>query len=121
MRSSDERIAKYTAKLDSGVIANRFGALKDSMIEQVTAAFASLSADETATKAILTAAGVPVIQIASYLSYSRKLHGLKNKHSGAILANEAQLVKNLWSAESRGLSGAVCIDIASGVYGIALT
>ncbi|MEM2614617.1 MAG: hypothetical protein QXO15_10435 [Nitrososphaerota archaeon] len=121
VRDAGRRTAKYSAKLVGDVVKNRFDAMRDMMVEQATDRFANLVEKEEATKSILVNAGVPSTQVPFYLSYSRELWGLTLKHTGAILRAEAQLAKDKWASAARGLSGALLIQIASGVYGISLT
>lgn len=118
VRDSTRRTAKYSAKIVGDVIKNRFDALKDSMVEQVTDQFALLVAKETAVKNLLTGWGVPTPLIPFYLSYGRELYGITKKHSGAVAQKEACLATKKWKDPARGLNAYYLQVIASDVFGL---
>jgi len=67
VRSAEQRIRKYDAKVDPEIVKMRFAQMKPNMVNYATDAFASLVAMEEAVKTILDAQGVLIGQ---YLSIS---------------------------------------------------
>ena len=116
VRSSTYRTSKYSAKLVGDVIKNRIDAQRDSMVAQVGTRFADAEAVEVATKALLTGWGISVVEIPSYLSYSRKCMGILNKHSGTIAHDEICIAHDVWVA--RALDTYYCQVIAMDVHGV---
>jgi hypothetical protein len=116
VRSSDARINKYGAKIVGDVVKNRVDAQKTYMVDQATDRFAELTAIEEAINAKLGPWGVHSITKPFYLSYGRKLYGLKRKHSGDTLVEEACIATHAFS--ERGLDVYYLQLIAMDVFSI---
>jgi len=120
VRNPSRRIAKYSAKIVSSVIKQRFSDWKDSMVAQVTEKFTDLANLETQAKDILEAAGVSSIDIPFYLAFVRQLYRITQTHgTGTIATNEATLYYNTWVA--RGLVSTTLQSLASNLFGITIT
>ena len=116
VRKASDRINKYTAKIVGDVIKNRIDAQKDFMVAQADTQFDMLAAEEQSISDYLDPLNVNVMQKPFYMSFGRKLHMLKGKHSGATLITEACIAAIAWS--TRGLDLWYLQSIATNVYSI---
>lgn len=119
VRSAELRRKKYDLKVVPSVVADRFTALKPSMLEQVTTKYTDLVTMETDVKTkVLEPAGVATIQIPFYLNYARQLYSLTQRFSGKSLEIEAKIAHDKWVA--RGLTSDTLKAIAE-LFGITWT
>lgn len=116
VRDATYRTSKYAAKIVGDVIKNRFDALRDSMVEQVTNRFADLVSAEQATKNLLVGWGVPTVQVPFYLSFARQCYKITQKHAGDIAKDEICIRYNSWV--SRGLEPYYLQRIALDVFSV---
>lgn len=116
VRSAVYRTSKYSAKIVGDVIKNRIDAQKDSMVEQATAAFASIEAAETATKELLQGWGVNTMLTPFYLSFARQCYSVTMKHTGATAVKEICIKANAWL--ERGLNIFYLSEIAHDVFSV---
>jgi len=120
VRDPIRRIAKYSAKIDSTVVSERYKAVKPLMTEQVSNLYGQLVEVEAKVKAVLEGvSGMKVIEIPAYLSYSREVWRALRTHAGNVGVAEAQAIKDKW--KGRGLTDATLKKIATDVFGITLT
>ena len=105
------RARKYDAKMDSTVIAARFAAQRDGMVEQMNAASAELSEVERKAKIVLEEQGVSVVQIPMYLDFARQCYKIGKNHLEATRTNEVYYKYLVWLG--RGLNGAILSAIAA--------
>lgn len=105
------RARKYDAKMDATVIAARFAAQRDGMVEQMQAKSAELSEVERKAKIILEEQGVSVVQIPMYLDFARQCYKIGKNHLEATRTNEVYYKYLVWL--NRGLNGAVLSSIAT--------
>jgi len=104
------RTRKYDAKMDATVIAARFAAQRDSMVEQEASMFAELSEVERKAKIRLEEAGVSVVQIPMYLDFARQCWKIGKNHLEATRVNEVYYKYLVWL--NRGLNMTVLTAIA---------
>jgi len=116
VRSDSYRTSKYAAKMVGDVVKNRFDALHDSMVEQVTNKFRDLVTAETAAKALLNSWGVSTTLVPFYLSFARQCMSIANKHADEIALDEICIRFDSWV--SRGLNTWYLQQICLGVTGI---
>jgi hypothetical protein len=116
VRSAEQRIRKYDAKVDPEIVKMRFAQMKPNMVNYATDAFASLVAMEEAVKTILDAQGVLIGQYPFYLSFAREIWRLKNKFGGQTLFSECDIATAKW--RSRGLDPTILNTIKRDVFGI---
>lgn len=110
MRNPVFRTRKYDAKMDATVIAARFAAQRDSMVEQEASMFAELSEVERKAKIRLEEAGVSVVQIPMYLDFARQCWKIGKNHLEATRVNEVYYKYLVWL--NRGLNMTVLTAIA---------
>lgn len=111
MRNPVFRTRKYDAKMDATVIAARFAAQRDSMVEQEASAFAELSEVERKAKIVLEEQGISVVQIPMYLDFARQCYKIGKNHLEATRTNEVYLKAIVWSG--RGLNGVILASLAA--------
>lgn len=116
VRSATYRQSKYAAKLVGDVQKNRIDAQRDDMIAQTGTQFGNIEAIEIATKNDLTAWGISVVLVPSYLSFARECYGITKKHSGAIAHDEICIAHDKWNA--RGLLSWYLQQIVMDVFAI---
>lgn len=114
VRDAARRITKYTAKIVGDVVKNRIDALKDSMVEQVTDMFPLLATMETQVATKCDAWGVHSIQKPFYMSYGRRLFGIKRKHSNLVAIEEACIATHAFI--ERGLDAYYLMVIADDIF-----
>ena len=115
VRPAANRINKYTAKIVGDVVKNRIDAQKDLMVAQFDPQASALAAEEAQIAAYLDPLGISPMLKPFYMSYGRKLHMLKRKHTDETLHDEACIATVAWS--SRGLDlfhlATICLNIYS--------
>lgn len=91
------RRKKYESKIDGDVVKQRFAAMKETMQEQVDAAFTELASLEDSVKTeILEPEGIPSVFIPAYLNVARQIWKLTKRFTGKTLEVEAHIVANKW-------------------------
>jgi hypothetical protein len=116
VRSAIYRTKKWNAKVDPSIILDRFVKQKDIMAEQIEPYLREVSTKEILVKELLEKKGIPTIQIAFYLAYTRELIG---KTFGSLtsetLRNEELALRSKWV--NRGLDDSTLQEIAK-IFGI---
>jgi len=97
VRSATDRINKYTAKIVGDVVKNRVDAQKDLMVAQAEPEFTQITTEETQIAAYLDPLGISPMLKPFYMSYGRKLHALKRKHTDETLHDEACIATVAWT------------------------
>jgi len=120
VKTAEQRVRKYTAKIDADVVRSRIAAQKDHMTEQMEARAAELATIEKNIKAILENQTTPIYSafIPMYLNVGRELYKLQKKFTGSTFSAEAKVVLDKWNA--RGLTGTVLQAIAE-LFGVTWT
>jgi len=116
VRPATDRINKYTAKIVGDVVKNRIDAQKDFMVAQAAVQFAQLATEEAQIAAYTDPLGLSPMLKPFYMSYGRKLHALKRKHTDVTLHDEACIATVAWS--TRGLDLFHLATIALNIYSI---
>jgi len=116
VRSATDRINKYTAKIVGDVVKNRVDAQKDLMVAQAEPEFTQITTEETQIAAYLDPLGISPMLKPFYMSYGRKLHALKRKHTDETLHDEACIATVAWG--TRGLDLFHLATIAQNIYSI---
>jgi len=116
VRSATDRVNKYTAKLVGDVVKNRFDAQKDFMVAQAEPEFSAIATEEAQVAAYCDPLGISVMLKPFYMSYARKLHALKRKHTDDTLIDEACIATVAWG--TRGLDLFHLATIAQNIYTI---
>ena len=116
VRASADRINKYTAKIVGDVVKNRVDAQKDFMTAQFGTQAQLLAAEEAQIAAYVDPLGISPMLKPFYMSFGRKLHMLKRKHTDVTLHDEACIATVAWGA--RGLDLFHLATIALNVYSI---
>lgn len=116
VRSAVDRTNKYTAKIVGDVVKNRIDAQKDFMVAQATIQFSQLTTEENQIAAYLDPLGISPMLKPFYMSYGRKLHMLKRKHTDETLHDEACIATVAWG--TRGLNLFHLATIAMNIYTI---
>jgi len=116
VRSAVDRINKYTAKIVGDVVKNRIDAQKDLMVAQAEPEFSALATEENQIAAYLDPLGISPMLKPFYMSYGRKLHALKRKHTDETLHDEACIATVAWG--TRGLDLFHLATIALNIYSI---
>ena len=111
-RDAEGRLPQGSSELAAQV-------LKDpSVVARVQAAFDGIHAMEAEVRAVLNAAGVPVILYLYYLDFGRELWKLTNRVSGRAAVSEAAILRDKWQA--RGLAPEVLRKVSFDVFSIKL-
>lgn len=116
VRPAANRIDKYTAKIVGDVVKNRIDAQKDFMVAQAGTQFSQIAAEEAQIAVYLDPLGISPMLKPFYMSYGRKLHALKRKHTDVTLHDEACIATVAWG--TRGLNLFHLATIALNVYSI---
>ena len=114
--SGARRGAKYAAKIVGDVVKNRIDAQKDFMVAQASVQFSALATEEAQIAAYLDPLGISPMLKPFYMSYGRKLHMLKRKHTDETLHDEACIATIAWS--TRGLDLFHLATISMNIYTI---
>jgi len=116
VRPATNRIDKYTAKIVGDVVKNRIDAQKDFMVAQADTQFDQLATEEAQIAAYTDPLGISPMLKPFYMSYGRKLHMLKRKHTDDTLHDEACIATVAWG--TRGLDLFHLATIAQNIYSI---
>lgn len=116
VRAATDRINKYTAKIVGDVVKNRIDAQKDLMVAQAEPEFTAITTEENQIAAYLDPLGITPMLKPFYMSYGRKLHMLKRKHTFDTLHDEACIATVAWG--TRGLDLFHLASIANNIYSI---
>ena len=116
VRSAINRINKYTAKIVGDVVKNRIDAQKDLMVAQAAPEFTAIAAEENQIASYLDPLGISPMLKPFYMSYGRKIHALKRKHTDATLHDEACIATVAWG--TRGLDLFHLMTICGNIYSI---
>lgn len=103
VKSSAQRIAKYTAKVSGDVTKNRIDAQSSAMGTNYNASILDYAAIETSVGTYLDGLGITVALKPSYLSFARACLKKTKRHSGQTLHDELCMEVIKWSSTSRGL------------------
>jgi len=116
VKSSADRLNKYTAKIVGDVVKNRIDAQKDFMVANASSHFDALATLEAKAAAYCDQNGINVMLKPFYMSLCRKVYNLMNKHTGTTLRDEVCIAVAAWN--SRGLNEAheVAIILAANGY-----
>ena len=116
VRSAPNRINKYTAKIVGDVVKNRIDAQKDLMVAQFAPEITAITAEENQIASYLDPIGISPMLKPFYMSYGRKIHALKRKHTDETLHDEACIATVAWGA--RGLDLFHLATICQNIYSI---
>jgi hypothetical protein len=116
VRPATNRSDKYAAKIVGDVVKNRIDAQKDLMVAQASIQFSALAAEESQIAGYLDPLGISPMLKPFYMSFGRKLHALKRKHTDITLHDEACIAVVAWGA--RGLDLFHLASIAENIYSI---
>ena len=116
VRGAADRINKYTAKIVGDVVKNRIDAQKDLMVAQFGPQVQQIAAEEAQIASYLDPLGISPMLKPFYMSYGRKLHALKRKHTDVTLHDEACIATVAWGA--RGLDLFHLATICGNIYTI---
>ena len=116
VRAASDRINKYTAKIVGDVVKNRIDAQKDLMVANASPEFDALATEEAQIAAYTDPLGISPMLKPFYMSFGRKLHMLKRKHTDDTLHDEACIAAVAWS--TRGLDIFHLATIALNIYSI---
>jgi len=116
VRSAANRINKYTAKIVGDVVKNRIDAQKDLMTAQFAPEVTQITAEENQIASYLDPLGISPMLKPFYMSYGRKLHALKRKHTDETLHDEACIATVAWG--TRGLLLFHLASICENIYSI---
>lgn len=115
VKSSADRLNKYTAKIVGDVVKNRIDAQKDFMVANVSSHFDALTALENKVAGYCDTNGINVMLKPFYMSLCRKVYMLMNKHTGTTLRDEVCIAVVAWNARGLNESDEVaCILEANG-------
>jgi len=109
VKSSADRLNKYTAKISGDVVKNRIDAQKDFMVANAGSHFDALAALENKVAGYCDANGINVMLKPFYMSLCRKVYKLMNKHTGTTLLAEVCITVQAWA--TRGLTEADSIAV----------
>lgn len=109
VKSSADRLNKYTAKIVGDVVKNRIDAQKDFMVANAGAHFEMLTQIENKVAAYCDGQGINVMLKPFYMSLCRKVYKLMNKHTGITLRDEVCIAIRSW--DMRGLDEGDCVAV----------
>lgn len=116
VRPASDRINKYTAKIVGDVIKNRIDAQKDFMVAQADTQFDQLATEEAQIAAYTDPLGISPMLKPFYMSFGRKVHMLKRKHTDDTLHDEVCIAAVAWGA--RGLDLFHLATISTNIYSV---
>ena len=114
VRAAADRINKYTAKIVGDVVKNRIDAQKDFMVAQASVQFSELATEEAQIAAYVDPLGISPMLKPFYMSFGRKIHMLKRKHTDDTLHDEVCIAAVAWGA--RGLDLFHLASISENIY-----
>lgn len=116
VKSGTDRINKYTAKIVGDVVKNRIDAQKDFMVANASPEFDLLAQEEGQVAAYCDPLGISPMLKPFYMSFARKIHGLKRKHTDVTLYEEVCIAAVAWGA--RGLDLFHLATISKNIYSV---
>ena len=116
VKSGTDRINKYAAKIVGDVVKNRIDAQKDFMVANASPEFDALAAEETSIASYCDPLGISPMLKPFYMSFGRKIHGLKRKHADDTLHDEVCIAAVAWGA--RGLDLFHLATISENIYSV---
>ena len=114
VRPAADRINKYTAKIVGDVVKNRIDAQKDFMVAQASVQFSEIATEEAQIAAYTDPLGISPMLKPFYMSFGRKIHMLKRKHTDDTLHDEVCIAAVAWGA--RGLDLFHLATISENIY-----
>ncbi len=114
VRAAADRINKYTAKIVGDVVKNRIDAQKDFMVAQASVQFSEIATEEAQIAAYCDPLGISPMLKPFYMSFGRKIHMLKRKHTDDTLHDEVCIAAVAWGA--RGLDLFHLATISENIY-----
>lgn len=114
VRPASDRINKYTAKIVGDVVKNRIDAQKDFMVALADNQFDQLATEEAQIAGYTDPLGISPMLKPFYMSFGRKIHMLKRKHTDDTLHDEVCIAAVAWGA--RGLNLFHLATIAQSFY-----
>lgn len=114
VRPASDRINKYTAKIVGDVVKNRIDAQKDFMVALADNQFDQLATEEAQIAGYTDPLGISPMLKPFYMSFGRKIHMLKRKHTDDTLHDEVCIAAVAWGA--RGLNLFHLATIAQNFY-----
>jgi len=116
VKSSADRLNKYTAKIVGDVVKNRIDAQKDFMVANASSHFDALAQLEAKCAAYCDGAGINVMLKPFYMSLCRKVYKLMNKHTGTTLRDEVCIAVQAWNTRGLVEADEVAIILAANGY-----
>jgi len=116
VKSSADRLNKYTAKIVGDVVKNRIDAQKDFMVANAGAHFDALAQLEAKVAGYCDTNSINVMLKPFYMSLCRKVYALMNKHTGATLLAEVCIAVQAWATRGLGESHAIAVILEANGY-----
>lgn len=118
VKSAEDRIEKYKAKIDPYITSIYLKKQEQTMIKKETSYFIKISEIEGKTKALCIIEGIYPFQIANYLFFARELYRITHTFADQTAINEANLA--LWKWVQRGLDLSLLLKIGK-IFSLTLT
>jgi len=120
MRTAQQRIAKYNARMQSSLIDPTLSAMQALQAANFTAYELDFYPKQVAFRAVLATYSMPTPQIAAYEAFHGELYHLTRVTDGILLTAAATVLVAKWvdAAFLGAGSAAVLKDIANTVYGL---
>lgn len=112
VQSAHSRLAKFDAKLDANIIADRIEARRANMVARAASAAADLVALDSAVRGLLNNSTDPRNRLIYYMSFARELHKKHQSLAGNAFNTEAQILAAKW--KNRGLNE----DLLNSIIGL---
>ena len=116
VKSSADRLNKYTAKIVGDVVKNRIDAQKDFMVANAGAHFDALAALENKVATYCDTNGINVMLKPFYMSLCRKVYKLMNKHTGTTLLAEVCIAVQAWATRGLTEADSIAVILAANGY-----
>jgi hypothetical protein len=122
MKSAQQRIAAYAARMVSSIIDPVLAVVKDKAQANFTTYVLDFYPNQLALRTLLADAGIPTVEYGAYEAYHGELYHLSKVTSGAGLVTAAQGLIDKWSDSAHLGAGAAVLlaSIAADVYHITL-
>jgi len=112
-----DRLANYARKMNPERIGQDFSAQRERMVAKQSEAIARLTQIEGDVRGVLANEDVSSIQYIWYISFARKVFGVKERFSGGkAVDKEAAAQATLWA--SRGCSRPILVRILAECFSI---
>jgi len=116
VKSSADRLNKYTAKIVGDVVKNRIDAQKDLMVANAGSHFEALAAIEAKVSGYCGTNGINSMLTPFYMSLCRKVYKLMNTHTGITLRDEICIAVVAWNARGLTESDEVAVILEANGY-----